>query len=158
MFCLNNRWCNTTIQSFSVCVLWCLLICTYTESRQTITERYLANKSIYTSSTHYTILSPQHESQWLNIQNVHRIINSAAFIFAAAKLHQEYLRLFIDPKNSPKEGSLSLFYPHIMQAFQAHVSFLGYSIAIALQTLCYKTIARLLLLCAYGDLRDLAKL
>lgn len=98
-------------------------------------------------------------------ENAQHLINIAAIIFAAIKIYQRYETINITPSanNDNTSWSLSLknimpsILPSILYNISIYGSFLTDSTKIVFQALVYKTIAKLLLLCAHGDITDVLK-
>ena len=99
----------------------------------------------------------------LSYENAQRTINIATILFAAIKIYERYQTIGTTTEPNMNDyqliaavkGIITSLCPDMLQSIGAYSFFLVDSTAIVFKALVYKTIAKLLLLCAQGDLSDL---
>jgi hypothetical protein len=99
----------------------------------------------------------------LSYENAQRLINIATIIFATMQIYERYQ--IIGSATQPTVDDYQLIVaikkliaawcPSIVQSAGVYGFFLVDSTAIVFKALVYKAIAKLLLLCVYGDISDL---
>lgn len=99
---------------------------------------------------------------WFSYENAQRAVNIATIIFATIQIYERYQTIGFAPEQSPNDYQVIIaikkiiasLCPEIIQHMSSYGFFLVDSTAIVFKALVYKAIARLLLVCAYGDLSD----
>lgn len=94
-----------------------------------------------------------------SLENTQRVISIATIIFATIKIYERYQTIGA-PWQHDQSWTLAVkqylvsWCPSVLHSIGIYGAFLVDSTAIVFQALIYKTIAQLLLLCAYGDITD----
>ena len=96
-------------------------------------------------------------------ENAQRMINIATIIFATIKIYERYQAIGITAQPNMNDYQwlasmkkmIASLCPDMLQTMGAYGFFLIDSTAIVFKALVYKAIAKLLLLCAHGDISDL---
>lgn len=104
---------------------------------------------------HLPHTAPQ-ESSLLSYENAQRMINIATIIFATIKIYERYQAIGVAPVHDQSWTlALTSWCPAMLHSVGMYGNFLIDSTTIVFEALIYKAIAKLLLLCAHGDISDL---
>ena len=107
----------------------------------------------------------QANSSLFSHENAQCMVNIAAIVFATIKIYQRYETLHLKLPTALNDQSWASAIktmiisscPSILQSASTNGVFLIDSTTIIFEVLIYKSIAKLLLLCAYGDIVDLLR-
>lgn len=94
---------------------------------------------------------PEINKLWISQRQLYRTLDCAALVYATARIYARYTR-----SQRQADYACSRLYPAWYRSVHAKGNFALEVGVIALETLFYKTIFKLILLCGTGDLSDLA--
>lgn len=118
-------------------------------------------------TTYNTVYQPAHvplypshtvpqEPSLFSYENAQRMINIATIIFATIKIYERYQTIGVATVHDQSWTlALTSWCPAMLHSFGVYGNFLIDSTTIVFEALIYKAIAKLLLLCAHGDISDL---
>lgn len=119
--------------------------------------------SLFNSTSDALPIQLTKDTSIFSYENAQRAINIATIIFATIKIYERYQTIGATARPTTNDYQLisaikkiiASLCPDMLQSMGAYGFFLIDSTTIVFKALVYKTIARLLLLCAHGDLSDL---
>src|SRR3990167_9078269 len=99
------------------------------------------------------------KQQLVSFDTAEKLIDLIALGYASKKVYERY-QLIGAPNPTPTgllSSIIAKIYPVSLTCLEARSKFILDSSLIIIETLAYKTLAKLILLCGKGDLRDVAK-